>query len=413
MFFLGARKNGAGVTEPTGTVVLKRTYDINPLTGTLTAAATPLPIFLQDQPDNLVQNSDFEMSQADFAEAPNNPTKAGHWLDAGNVSTLSPGQGVAGTRAIRVAGALSSRVAQTLAFEKSLGGRSFAFSFSAKADVTPAQIAGAQLEADGTASICVVNANLLTTLNRSLAIGVWPANVQAKELRVVLPVPTDATRTVFYDQVQVEERAFTTRWDPNTTFRYEHDLAAFKPEGDLIVLGFTGVSGTCRARVNGSVWFERTLPVEREKAAFGWESRLTGPRATEKGVFSGNPSDYPLADPLPAGFLNRFYNGYNRTAAQLDPVPYLPAGGDILIELTSGSSYHVVLGKETVAATLMVHTGTGPDKELFWTSNNIVMNRDTLVIEPEANRCFVVWRGAWPSKDYAENSYRQLVVTLS
>jgi hypothetical protein len=146
---------------------------------------------------------------------------------------------------------------------------------------------------------------------------------------------------------------------------------------------------------------------------FGWEPRATGPRATEQGVFSNNPADYPPADPLTAAFLNTFYNGYSRAAAQVNPVPYFPSGADILIERDAGTDYHFTLGRETIAAVLYRYSGSGPDEEEFWAADRIAVFLDTLVVEPDANRCYAVWRGRWPFDSYSEGTYRRLVVTAS
>ena len=144
-----------------------------------------------------------------------------------------------------------------------------------------------------------------------------------------------------------------------------HDLAAFKPEGDLIVLGLTDATGTARVRVDGTIWFERLVPAVREKALFGWESRNNGPRRLEMGVFSGNPDDYPLADPLPAAFQNKFYNGYSRSAAQLNPIPFLRPGAQISIERNALPGYQFTLRRETVSAAFYHLSGGGARRGEF------------------------------------------------
>jgi hypothetical protein len=100
--------------------------------------------------------------------------------------------------------------------------------------------------------------------------------VQAKEMRVVLRMATNAALTVYYDRVQVEERNHLTRWDAKTTLRYEHDLVPFKPQGDVIVLGFSDIAGVSKVQVNNTTWFESSLSLTdgRVKAMFGWEPRV-------------------------------------------------------------------------------------------------------------------------------------------
>ena len=80
-----------------------------------------------------------------------------------------------------------------------------------------------------------------------------------------MPGAADATCQLWYDKVQVEERGFQTVWDPETTLRYEHDLVPFKPEGDVIVLGFASVA----ALVSVSV-LRGDLAHKREKCEPQW-----------------------------------------------------------------------------------------------------------------------------------------------
>lgn len=420
MFLLGHRKDGAQVTERTGTVVLKRTYDVDPTNGRLSPSAQTLPVFTQDRPDNFVLNGDFEMSQAELGEGEKNPSKPGGWREDGATAELAPQQGLNNSSALKLTGPLNSRVTQTILFDEPLGGRLFTFSFSARyaretnSTTTPANITGVQLETDGSAPICVHNATLSTAATRYALTGTWPAALEAKQMRVVLRASAVAERIVFYDDVQVEERGYATRWDAKTVLRYEHDLAAFKPEGDLVVVGLTDVASLTRASVDGVTWFERLVPPgAREKALFGWQSRQTPPRKDEMGTFPSNPQAYTLADPLPAQFLNRFYNGYRRDAAKLSRIPYFPPAANVLLDRSGGSDYRVMLGGEAVSTAFYVYEGAGPDDEQAWGREDVPMNLDTLVIEPEANRCYAVWRGVWGFDKYSESVYRRVVANAS
>ena len=40
----------------------------------------------------------------------------------------------------------------------------------------------------------------------------------------------------------------------------------------------------------------------------------------------------------------------------------------------------------------------------------VAVNLDTLVIEPDEDRCYVVWRGVWQYDEFPEDTYRRLVV---
>jgi hypothetical protein len=135
-------------------------------------------------------------------------------------------------------------------------------------------------------------------------------------------------------------------------------------------------------------------------------------RATE-GNFPTDENAYPLPDPLPAGFNNRFYNGYLRAAAQLATLPYFPAGAGITIERAGTLDYEVVLGLENVTATTFVYSGSGPDVEERWQPQTVTMQPDTLVITPADDQCYLVWRGIWPYADHPESGYRRLVVEVT
>jgi hypothetical protein len=412
-FLVGFRKTDGMITQRTGTAILKRTYNVDPAAGVLTPSPEAVPIFLQDSPDNFVENSDFSAVKDEAPIA---------WQRESATIAVESDQGASGN-ALKVTGAANGRVLQTLTFDKPLGGRQFVLSFSAKSLPVGSALQNVQLEADGSAPICVVNASVTTAMTRFSASGVWPATVQAKEMRVVLRMATTTAVTVYYDRVQVEERNHPTKWDDKTTLRYEHDLMPFKPQGDVIVLGFGDIAGVSRVKVDNTTRFEVSLSLSdgQAKALFGWEPRGDGSRKVQAGTFSGNANDYPpqwpvtdpARDPLPRDFNNLFYNGYLRQAAQPPAIPYLPRGAEIRIERGSGNPYRFRLGNETVSATVFSHGGIGPDDETAWGRTAVTMNLDTLVIEPERNRCYAVWRGVWPFDEYPEGGYRRLVVEAS
>ncbi len=192
---------------------------------------------------------------------------------------------------------------------------------------------------------------------------------------------------------------------PNSlALRYEHDLAPYKPEGDVIVLGFSGASGQGTVTVNGQVWLRRNLASPAAADLFGWQPRSEASRSTE-----GDFASHPLDRPLPTGFQNRFFNGYLRAARQLTALPYLPKAGQILIE-RDGTRYGFTLGSESITARYDYYRGSGPDDDCAWRRQAITMNLDTLVIDPGANKCYVVWRGAWPFAEQTSGAYRRVVI---
>jgi hypothetical protein len=399
-FVVGVRR--AGAVERTGTAILKRTYDIDPATGRLTPSAEALPVFMRDQPDNLLLNSDFESLLTDDGEPID-------WHPEGVTISRVSDPAAPSNHVLEISGTARGRVVQTVAFDEPLGGRTFSFSFRAGSVGTSARIDSVQLEADDVV-LCRIDADLVSLLARWATTGTWPSGLEATRMRVVLRMATRAADRVLYDHVQVEERAYDTVWSPFGTPRAENDLAPFKPQGDLVVLGLTSEAGPLRVRVDGEVWLSRTLgSVEpREKAAFGWQPRETGPRKAEA-AFPENDDAYPLPEALPAGFDNHFYNGHLRDAVS-GSLPYLPADAQVRLERGGELVYTFTLRGDAPAATYHFHAGTGPDEEGSWQAEPVSMPLDTLVVEPEADRCYAVWRGVWPFDHHPHGAYRRLAV---
>ncbi len=417
MFLVSVRKNPATPTEVqrTGTVVLKRTYAINSTTQTIAPDSHALPIFLQDRSANLLLNSDFE---SPLFDGDGNPID---WLPENAVIEPFTDPDVPEPVAppfpwLQVTGSPNGRVVQTLTFDEPLGGRAFTFRLDSSAD-TVTQIQNVQLEADGNSgsivSLCTLDSSVTTNMTKKQRSGVWPAELEATEMRVVLRPAATAGITVWYDHVQVEERSYETVYNPATTLLYEHDLAAYKPEGDLIVLGYAGAAGSNNnrvVRVNGTTYLSRTLSSTSppEKSLFGWEARVGTPRETQ----AGNYDNHEPGDTLPPTFDNLFYNGYRRDATNT-PLAYLPATAQIEIERGGSVTYSFRLAGDTAAASYFTYPGSGPDDKDHWQQIRVPMHLDTLVIEPEKNRCYAVWRGVWPYDSRPEEGYRRLLVNAS
>lgn len=424
-FMVGFRKD---LTQPTrtqrvGTAIMKRTYTIGADPGTgprgLIPASEALPVYTQDTPDNWLVNSDFELSETFEADGAN--TKPGGWTAENAATAIRVAGGVDGM-ALRISGAnVAGRVIQDVDVRTAVKNRRFRFSFSARTDAVPAKVTGAHLEADGHI-LCSIAANLNTTLTRFSATGTWPAGLEATAIKVVLPIafnpdhPTN-TRVVYYDQVQLEERANLSEWNDSAWLKIEHDLASYKQEGDIIILDYPATQG--KVYVNGNTWLNGNALSGQQKALFGWEPRVGTARETEAGTFSDNPDHYPpewpvmnpLKDPLPSDFDNQFYNGYRRNARVAHSEPYLLPLDVIEIERNGIIGYAFRLGDETASAQVRYYRGYGPDDERYWRTQNVPMHADTLVVEPEKNRCYVVWRGAWDFDAHPEDAYRQLEVS--
>jgi hypothetical protein len=440
-FALGFAKHG-GSTRQEGVVIVKRTYTIDG--GVIAPAAHSLPIFMSDNPDNRVVNSDFTGALDLEAD------------DSVDISIEEPEMPNARLRVVTNASG-ARRVVQTLAFDEPLGGRRFQLSFSVRGLAGGESFSNVQLEAeapDGSVvTICSLSQNNLlaswtriTTNDQTAAQTTFPADLATTEMRLVLRGATTIGQTIEYDQVQVEERPGVTVWNAMTTLRYENDLAPVKPFVDIIVLGNTASTGVWRVRVkpywgdgnpepawdDTMIWLERTNPPIDQKAMFGWQPKddgnTEGSRQRDAGNFSTDPNDLPPEwpdpapnrNPLPADFSNTFYCGQLRLTTPTVTVsrqqaPPLDTRARIRVEIDNGVStnYEVQLSDETLAAVLDTYSGSGPDEEAAWQRTPITLQLDTLTMEPERNRCYLVWRGAWNFDAFAVEHYRRLTVTAS
>ena len=409
MFFLGQRERNARI-ERTGTIVLKRAYRIDRAAHTI-APAPDSALLLRDYPDNLVVNGDFELSRADLGDG-DDTTQPGAWQVSGAAAFVpAPGTGSAQGLSIGTGAAIS----QVISFEQPLGGRTFTLSVYARTDgaapLSMPVLAELALDEPDVGTLCVVSGTLDGTMRRRKKSGRWPATVTATKARLVIRGASAAAVNVIVDRVQLEERATMTRWDPQTILRYESDLPPYKPEADLIVLGYDGArtATAVSAAVGGQTWLARTIPVgENEKAAFGWESRADpGPRKTALGSIPPSPPPALLPD-----FDNAFYNAFRRDSVA-GPRPFVVPDAASEIDLKRGTRhYRFRLRGDVASAMLAVHEG-GTDDPSRWRRSAVDMTVDTIVVEPDRDRCAVVWRGAWAFDDVPLESYRALTVSAS
>ena len=87
------------------------------------------------------------------------------------------------------------------------------------------------------------------------------------------------------------------------------------------------------------------------------------------------------------------------------------APGSIWFGANGGTLYSFVLGNESVSARYYYYDGDGPDKENRWRQVSVAeVQLDTLVVEPDEDRCYAVWRAVWNYDERAEDAYRRLLV---
>lgn len=203
--------------------------------------------------------------------------------------------------------------------------------------------------------------------------------------------------------------------DPESLFRYEHDLAAFKPRMDIVVVGNPappdsgpqGNTWTEQVQLNGasmSINFidpaDSALPL-----TFGWEPRLGGNRESRTGTIADGQTE------LPDDFDNLFFNGglyrVGGAAATSNGVYYTypngtepifnHAGEGDLVQLTTSATYAIVGGTEIRSEIVNMHL-PAVFPTTTWTTrsagdSDIPMAADTLVYDKSSSEYTVTWRG--------------------
>ena len=148
----------------------------------------------------------------------------------------------------------------------------------------------------------------------------------------------------------------------------------------------------------------------------GWASRGQSPRLAEAGDLEGLKSFKPSDEqPLPPGFQNAFYNGYDRNYDQSlstgEPFPYFLDGARLTITFQGETippppvTISVQLPSSRPKATLTVLNDLKQEED-----QNIPLLLDTVIIEPELDRYIVVWRGSWPFEPEKQERYLKLTV---
>jgi hypothetical protein len=464
MLFVGFRKDPhpPGKTQRVGTVILKRSYSIDASSGVLRPLDDPVPIFIRDRQDNLVRNSDFEVTEDLQFPDSGSSTKPALWIEDGATADLVPRQNLEEEgldnswpvdfvnkdqkNAVRLSGTdpggrlISDR---PISFPKPLGGRHFQFSFYVRTDIDGAKIDQVYLreKSNSDENEYPIRKNIIVGKRDVFQriTGEWfSEELTTQDLALVLPVAKHPTTgeavTTYYNMVQLEERDNVSEWDPDYVLRCESDLVPYKPQSDIIVSGFARDSGTYRVVVQGDGYTQTVL--ERgcradEKALFGWEPRATVDTVnsevrllyrghSQEITFSRDgppewPATTPEKDPLPDGFDNAFFNGYLRVG---DAPAYLSSDARIsVMRKDSADNYSVIYafslaGERFDAAYYVLAGPDARDSEAFWKRHALEMNLDTLVIEPDNDTCYAVWRGVWDFDQHADGDYRKIEIVL-
>lgn len=375
---------GPGSIEAVSVLAVKLAYlvqaDPDPSLGTLTADPDGPVIFEGDQPG-------IELANAEFADdlAP--------WLTTGGAAATRADKAVTLSRI----GAGDLR--QAANFGRQSRDRGFGLSVKASGDeglVTPrpSLLAGAIPGATVNSPVNFPAADKQPVLMS--AYGRFPAGATASFGTLRLPT------------MGVDGQDVTYREPVLTTVDYESDMVPLKPEADLIVIADAPPLPMALA-VNGVTRLSQAALPVKELTGLAWEDRQDDLRKDEGGDFATMTQD------LPDAFSNSYYNGYRRTRRQVPAIAYLTPGDQILLTRESGPAYGFTLPPDTPVAVQGWFTGDGPDDPCLWRSRPIPMALDTLVVEPDRNRAYTVWRAAWPPEfDPAvpQDALRRITVTL-
>jgi hypothetical protein len=175
-----------------------------------------------------------------------------------------------------------------------------------------------------------------------------------------------------------------------TTVEYESDLVPVKPDADLIVIADT-TPVPISVAINGQPRMSQEAIPTPELTGLAWEDRFVDPRRAEGGDFSA------MTQALPDDFQNRYYNGYRRDRRVGASVPYPGPGDTVSVIRDGGELYGFTLPDDAPVVEHAWFAGSGQDDPCLWKRRRVTMNLDTLVIEPDRDHAYVVWRAAWPT----------------
>jgi len=206
----------------------------------------------------------------------------------------------------------------------------------------------------------------------------FSSSVASSALSTRLPTLDDESKAVSYAAVVV------------TTIEYESDLVAYKPEADLIVIADT-TPLPLRIEVAGTVRMSQEALVVKELTGLAWEDRFDTPREADGGDFGA------MTQALPDTFENRYFNGYRRDRRRGSSVPYPLPGDTVSVVRDGGGAYRFTLPAEVPVVEHGWYTGSGRDDHSLWKYRRVTMNLDTLVVEPDRDHAYAVWRAVWPT----------------
>ncbi len=392
-FLLGWRRRpGSGVStdniEQVFSVIVKRAYIVaasgtDPALGTLAPWDGGPEIFEGDFPGNFLQNAEFGDGAA-------------HWSTTGGATVVFAD----GMAQVDRAGAGDMR--QTAAFGRQMRDRGFGVAI--KAEAAAGLFQPRPLIVASSSTVAQVDAGVFPAADDS-----QPVNLGAygRASAAVTAISLSAR----YPTLDIDGEVVTYSEAAVTTVEYESDLVPFKPEADLIVIP-DAPPLPINMSVNGTVRFSQELLMPQELTGLGWEDRMNTPREAEGGDFEA------MTQALPDDFGNSYYNGYRRDRRQGGAVPFLNAGDEVELTLDGGALYGFTLPAEVPALRHAWFTGAGKDDPCLWKYRDVAMALDTLVIEPDRDHAYAVWRACWPVNEDPDGSgpipfenNREVVVT--
>jgi hypothetical protein len=149
------------------------------------------------------------------------------------------------------------------------------------------------------------------------------------------------------------------------------------------------------------------------KVVLGWAKRGENPPNIRQKQAGKNLENFdPKTQKLPDEFDNQYYNGYDRAISGNVPLPYFGNGEKLTIRSErrlpnppSPKTFDVTLPGSRPTATLTIKNPQDQTE-----SQDIPLQLDTLIIEPEQNRYLVVWRGIWLYEEARKEQYIELKV---
>lgn len=351
--------------EAVYTVIVKRAYSVapaaNPADGSLSPRAGGPEVYETDRPENLLQNADFANGQD-------------HWSLTGGIdATFGDGE------AVLTRDGADGDLRQTAGFGRQLRDRRIGIAAKAAAAEAlafprPSIVASAQTVARADAGSFGEKPAVLAAADRSGA-GVTASSLDAR-----------------FPALAADDEPLTLSELSVIVTEYESDLVPYKPGLDLIVIA-DAPPLPLTVSVNGTVRFSQAALAPQDLTGLGWEDKVDTPREAEAGDVMST------IETLPGDFENSFFNGYRRSRLQGAATPFLSPGDLVVVTRDSGDPYGFTLPAEHPVLRHKWFTGTGKDDPCLWRGRDVPLLLDTLVIEPDRNHAYAVWRACWAIDD--------------